>query len=299
MNLDAFDLFAADVTADQVSQHGAPARACPCDGMPAYESESGTLLVMENLVCCAGAGPADRILPLLLPFSYKMVCIRAPSGLSALHDDVDAVWAWRPVIYDMKFTHTQRKGSQQELAYRIGIWQAASEKADFEDRLFAWLRECCANQTPHDEYEAGAQAILDGWPRLLPCEEANRRADAILREHLNPQQLLDLDASEGFYVRGTINRMYRVELSNGCQIVHPATRQVLASMCIHTDDWIPAADVALASKLMIDAGVETEAELLSGARVTPYAGRTKARRWERWCQDAERDLHPAPLEVAA
>lgn len=297
MNLDVFDLFASAVTPAHVSQGGAPAKACPCDGMPAYESESGRLLVMECLICFCGV-TGDRTLPLLFPRSYDMAMLRGP-GLVALHDDPDAVWTWRPIIYDMMFTHTQRKGSQQELLWRRGVHDARMAREDLRDRLFVLLQECVQGRLPFEDYEERAIALADAWPDCLPFQEAEARADRILREHLNPQQLLDLAGHDWFYVRGNLNRLYRVEIDNGCQVVHPSTHAVLASLCIHTDDWIPGADVALATKLMIDAGPETEAELLAGAKATPYAGRTKAERWERWCGDAERDLHPAPMEAAA
>jgi hypothetical protein len=108
---------------------------------------------------------------------------------------------------------------------------------------------------------------------------AGARARAILLEHLSPQQRLDLARRRGFFVRGEINRLYFVEPSNGLQIVDPVTHEATVSLCLHPDEWMPHDDVALATKLALDAGADTEAEMLEAARPRMLR-RTEAERWQ-------------------
>lgn len=274
MGVDLFRLDPGEVFGEKhVARGGRPAECLPLSGLPAYESESGTVLVMEALI--AWDGGVDRA-PMLLPTSYRDVALRAPSGLAALHDDVDAVWTWRPIIHSLTLARTQRSGSQQELEWRIGLHQVAVIQSEQEDRIHeVFVRsatEILKHERPKeevaDEYEARVREILAEPSPTLGYDAANRRASAILREHLTPQQRVDLAAEKAFYVRGRINRLYRVEPGNGFQIVGPVSREILVTFCLHPDEWIPADDVALATKLAIDAGEETEAELLSAGRAT-------------------------------
>jgi hypothetical protein len=288
-------------TVRHVSRGGRPASALPHDGMPAYESETGALLVMENLVVFPG-GPEHP--PMALPTSYMMVCVRTQGdGLTALHDDPAAIWSWRPLLYSLGWAQTQRMGSQQELEYRRGLWEVEAWKADVEEaglafitgqvmelrrrygrvppitrdlgdgrRTTGWRLPKNARKRLHRAY----QAWFDGQKlTTLPYAEANERAERLLRENLAPQQLLDLDRRGGFFVRGTINRLYFVDVGNGFGIVDPVSHEQKVSLCLHPDEWIPHHDVALATKLGIDGGKETEAELLGAARprVTPTSGK--------------------------
>jgi len=291
---DGLDLFRGEVTERDVARDGLAARAAPYAGMPAYESDHGVVLVMENLVVFPGTSSHPAM---ALPLSYQMAVARTQGGgLTALHDDPDAVWSWRPILYTLGTFGTQRLGSQQELEYRRGLWDVNVWRADSGDALGEFLVRQVnelkrrygrvppinsaqgagrrlrknARKRLYRDYVAFADAQR---PDLLPYVEANDRASLILREHLAPQQRIEL-AGGGFYVRGTINRLYRVELGNGFQIVDPVTHVPTVSLCLHPDDWMPYADVALATKLAIDAGAETEAELLEAARprVLPSTG---------------------------
>lgn len=318
MNLEVYDLFAGPVGSRVIARGGKPASCVPYDGLPAYESETGALLVMECLLCFTGHAAASRF-PMLLPRSYGIVSLRAPSGLTALHDDPDAIWSWRPLLYQLKFYETQRYGSQQELEWRIGLQQArlsTSEFDDFQDRILvaqaAEMKKRYGRMPPitlqpgqtgfrlpknarkraYREYAAA----LDAWePPELPFVEANERAARILREHLNPQQRLELASRHYFYVRGTINRLYRIEPGNGASIVDPETHTVLVSLCLHPDEWIPHDDVALATKLLIESGPAGEEEMLAGARARPIHARPRPRSEEKRAWRMERELLPAQL----
>lgn len=281
-----------------------PARALPHSGLPAYESDHGTILVMENLVVFGGGHSHP---PMLLPRSYHDVAVRTNGeGLAALHDDPAAIWSWRPILYKLGAFDTQALGSQQELEYRRGIWDvnlANSEDNDADYEFIGaqlveirrrygripplerrpgetgWRLPKNARKRLHREYLAWASS--KPVRERMPFVEARERAEAILYEHLAPQQRLDLARRRAFFVRGRINRLYRVEFGNGFAIVDPVTYQPIVSICLHPDYWMPHADVALATKLAIDAGEETESELLSAARSRPLPRVRPADREER------------------
>lgn len=273
------DLFRGEPTARHVSRGGRPAPATPHRGMPAYESETGALAVMENLLVFPGSATSP---PLALPMSYMMVVARTQgNGLTALHDDPDAVWSWRPIIYSLLIDQTQALGSQHELEYRKGLADVQAWKADENDALAAFIIEQLRRLEPrygpdplvkrlpknarkrlYREYAAWQDARD---PPDLPYLRANERARAILLEHLSPQQRLDLATGHGFYVRGEMNRLYFVEPGNGFAIVDPVTRETTVSLCLHPEEWMPYDDVALATKLSIDAGRDSEAEMLEAA----------------------------------
>jgi hypothetical protein len=257
----------------------------PFHGMPAYESERGALVVMENvLVFVPGADTA----PLVLPLSYRSACIRAPDGLVALHDDPDAVWSWRPCLYTLGHEVEWRLSSQVELEYRIGVGEVALRGSEQRDRIadlaLRILREeqavrpgklrKNAKKRLARRFRDLSAAILEETPELSVVE-ACERAGRLLLDCLSWQQRLDLLAGESFYCRGEINRLYEVVLGEGFYVVDPATRQRLVSFCLHPEEWLPHADVALATKLGIEAGRDTEEELLAAANPTTMRGRTR------------------------
>jgi hypothetical protein len=289
--------------------------------MPAYESETGALLVMETLV--AFFGRADSGAPLLMPHSYMMATLRAPSGLTALHDDPDAVWSWRPCIYTLKVAVTERMGSQQELEYRRGLHDVHMASADLQDQGDAFIVEQCvelkrrygrlppltlepgerrfrlpknARKRMHRAYVAHVEGLnAAALEAEMPYQAANRKAEALLREHLSPLQLIEFVCEGGFHVRGTINWLYRISVGNGASIVDPVTHEPVVSLCIHPDDWIPDEDVALSLKMMIESGPEGEAEMLAGARARPLRRASGPTAADRRAWEIERDLLPAPL----
>lgn len=283
MEIAGLDLFSGTPGPRDVSRHGAPAQSLPYDGMPAYASETGALFVMECVAVFPG-GPQHP--PMLLPRSYMMAVARTQGdGLTALYDDPEAKWSWRPLLYSLGFTHTQQLGSQQELEYRKGLWDVQCYNADQRDALVALIVEEMAKlealygrTVPYEQLRKNARKRMErnyreGVERLraaigeatLPYVEANERAKRILREHLAPQQRIDLQKRGGFFVRGTINRLYFIEVGNGFSIVDPVTHRQTVSLCLHPEEWMPHDDVALATKLAIDSGEEGEAELLEAA----------------------------------
>lgn len=297
--MNGLDLFrfdaGEDFTADHVSQGGRPAACLPCDGIPAYESENAKLLVMENVAYFQSG--ANKV-PMLFPLSYQMVALRAPSGLTALHDAVDAVWTWRPLLYFLRLDGTRRTGSQQELEWRIGLYQARLAGAERDDaytalllEALAWMRT--AKRTREEtaaEFLPRLEALRDTPYPELGYATANRRARALLLEHLTPQQRIDYHAWKCFYVRGELNPLYRVEPGNGYQIVDPISRETTVSICLHPDDWIPDDDVALATKLAIDAGIDSEAGLLEAGKTTLRQKTHRTTDEERYAADVEAHL---------
>lgn len=267
------------VTARQVARDGRSAPGVGFEGMPAYESEHRRLLVMESMIVFRGGAMNE---PLLLPWNYRNVCARAPDGLAALHDDPDALWSWRPIIYSLGAIVDNRLGSQIELEYRVGLAEAAFHGDNRRGRVVeAWIRIMRDEQAKRSGrirknarkrlYRAFTEAmaeILSGPPPPLEMVEAREKADRLLLAMLAPQQRIDYLAHQGFYVRGRINRLYEVRVGNGFAIVDPTTHEQTVSFCLHPDEWIPHADVALATKLGIEAGTESEAELLSAANPT-------------------------------
>lgn len=311
-DLPVCDLFDRHLPANTVASGGRPAPIVPYGGMPAYESERGAFAVMECLVCQISNRPDARF-PMCLPRSYGMASLRAPTGMTALHDDPGAVWSWRPLLYHLMYSHTEQMGSQGELAWRWGLHETQMVSADLGDEVYAFVvRQAQAAAEAHDGIpfddlpDETKRAMHDAYveyvtelnerPLQLPFVKANARADRLLREHLNPQQRIDLEANNCFYVQGVVNRLYCVRLGNGAAVVHPETRAEVLSLCLHPEEWIPDADVALATKLLIDAGRDGEAELLEGARATSLRARTRPSAVERAAWERERDLLPRASE---
>lgn len=295
-----------------ISRHG---RWAVClddhDGMPAYESDHGKLHVMENLIAGPGGGgvrDAGSFLAVddattFLPTSYMMAAIRSAlvgdHELVCLHDDPDAMWVWRPLLHRLTERGLTRLGSQQELGWRWGLAEAKQHALDHESDMMELLLSCSRGGWDTEETISLMRWAIDEYrPQTMDFALANDKARAVLLEHLCGQQRLDLLAWGHFYVRGTINRLYKVEPGNGCSAVHPDTRQQLVSFCIHPERWMPDDDVALALKMMIESGRPGEQEMIEGARPRLVSGRTRGSRSERYAGAAERDLLPPPLLAA-
>ncbi len=318
-----------------IAKGGRPARVVEetHDGIPSYESDTGKILVYDLLVATQRRGflpGQDRAIALnelmFTPRGYGMCAalsvLVGDHELCALYDDPDAAWVWRPLLYRLN-GGLERFGSQQELEWRWSLQEMTEHRHDVEEGLGRFIAKqvdelrAMYGRVPALErrrtgekrlrknarkriYRAYAaeEARLQREALRLPFMDANDRADAILREHLNPQQLLELDATGAFYVRGTINELYSIRLGNGAAIVNPRTHHLMASLCLHPERWMPHADVALATKLAIESGPEREQEILAGARVRWLGpGRPSFER-DRYAWNRERDLLPAPLEAA-
>lgn len=216
-------------------------------GLPSYESEHRIILVFDNMIAFqlsegfrdfgSFAGAHDDGF-LFLSASYGASAIRSVlaggDGLCPLHDDPEALWTWRPLMYRLTGEGMQGMGSQVELEYRYGIvWGIEDQAMRQPDRRLA----------------------------------ANKKAKQALWEHLDGQQRLDLLGWGHFFVRGQVNKLYKIEPGSGCAIVDAITREPVVSICLHPEEWLPHDDVALATKLLIESG--NEEELLEGGNATP------------------------------
>lgn len=279
-------------------------------GMPAYESDDESLLIMETVIGQQGghageprggaAGLGQRLL--FFPRSYGRVAIinrlLGADELLNLHDDPDAWHRWRPVPYqNTDYGTLGRFGSQQELDWRDALGEVEERQIRFEGRMLDLATKCLERGMGHADFTAIARvAVAEETSRRSDHDAANDRAGRVLRENLCPQQRIDLEAWGRFYVRGAVNQLYAVRPGNGFAIVHPETRQELASVCLHPEYWMPHDDVALSVKLLVDAGPRGEEELLAGGRVTWIGGRTRAHPLERRAWDVERHLLPGAPE---
>jgi hypothetical protein len=292
----------------------------------AYESKNRRIAVLECMAVhnetriteWRGAAHVGR-LSWLFPFSYDRVAARYPTHLVPLHNSPQALRVWRPLFYRLGGPQgLTRFGSQHELEWRWALYlqtQATqrlfSEMLKMTRRLLkrrgldpGRLRELVDARLdglddPDDVDLAGAvdefyrreRALYDSEP---PPEwvVARDRADAYLRDALSPQQRLDLAADDCFYVPGELNKLYSVRLGNGAGVVDPETRVELVSICYHPDAWMPHADVALATKLLIESGREGEEILLS-------EGQTRVVAKPRPATKLERELWKREQEIAA
>lgn len=211
-------------------------KAWPLELRASYESESGRIHVVEFALA---AWNGSKLFYVVMPRSWGEFASLAPTGLGRLNRGGERTW--RPLLYEFHPSGEMRRyGSQNELQWRWGIAIAGTARAAADPEMLD---------------------ILFTQPIV--------RADELLREHLSVQQLLDLDAWGCFYVRGEINRLYRVRPGNGFSIVDPVTRDELVSYCFHPDEYMPDADVALATKLLIEQGRDGEEQALSCGRAYP------------------------------
>lgn len=255
-----------------VSRGGRPAQTVrdykPSPGLPSYESENGIILVFDLMVILekeasftmygtfAGA-TLDRFM--LMPRSYGAAAVRdilaGGEGLCCLHDSPDALWTWRPILYRLGISGLERLGSQGELVWRHALVDAVLERGE--------------------AIEAGVEPPYRF--RETRMGEAIDRARALLLEHLDWMQALDLKALGHFFAAGEVNKLYKIRPGDGFAIVDPVTREELLSLCLHPETWLPDGDVALATLLLIQQGAAGEEKLLSGARSYLRGGRTRSR----------------------
>jgi len=87
--------------------------------------------------------------------------------------------------------------------------------------------------------------------------EAERRADQLLQEMLQPNQGDDLEQRGYLEIPSPCRqgRTYRVPRGRGMVSVYEDGRAVM-SLCVQPIEWIPASDVVLMHKLMIEGNEE-------------------------------------------
>lgn len=211
---------------------GRPATALGDRGLPSFETDHGKLLVYDFLT--VERAQSGGLTLMLIPKWYPMASLLAPDGLVPLHHSPEAFWIWRPQIYRLKLldeggTCWQRQGSQTELAWRHGLFEAIV------------------------------------YQRTV-MHEADERAHHLLCDHLTSFQRLELAATGKFRVRGAATKnMYSIEVGDGFSIIDNVTCERVVSYCLHPEAWIPHEDVALATKLALE-DEDLEVECLENAR---------------------------------
>lgn len=260
-----------------VSRDGVPADCLGGweGGLPSFEHEETGFVIFEIMLA---ACTSDGAMMLTSPW-YGVAVILAPDGMVPLHHGPDALWEWRPNLYRRS---AFRKGwnflsSQRELGWRKGL-------ADMQFAMWE-LRE---------RFEEGEDVDPDAQPRI-GMQDADDKAEELLAEQLKPQQIIEWRGLGCFRVHGgQTGHLYRITVGDGFARVHPVTDEVLESFCLHPEEWIPSADVALATMLNLTAP-ELEEATLEGARSNrwfpdraPFPEEVVAERLER-----ERELIPA------
>jgi hypothetical protein len=220
-----------------IVDHGRPAEATGKDGMASYEHDDGNLLVLDLLVAQLSVSGL-----MLFPRDYGTDAVVAPDGLVPLHHSPAAWWAWRPCLRRLSLNDCCEPGwsiigSQSELAWRYGLMQVTHMR--------------------HDEF---AEFTMD---------DAHERAERLLLDNLTAHQHLEHAATGNFRVRGAkTGHTYRIAVGDGFERIDPESGKTITSYCLHTEEWMPADDQALATKLALE-DEDLEPEVIKGARAYP------------------------------
>jgi len=281
------------------SSGGKPAR-CMTHGWPSYETDDG-FAVMDLLVVM---DPGFKGRPRMFSRWYNKACALAPEGLvpghvarsrhaTVLVEPAERTckliefeappWCqYRPVLYEL---HLEGGwcglGSQGELSWRYGLWWMINALAGLHKPEGKTYRDL-----------AEEVAVKEELVEAFDMADADERARALLLEMLTPQQRLELAAAGRFRVRGAkTRRIYGIEPGNGFVALDELGSEALTSYCLHTEHWIPDADVALATKFALE-DRELEEECVAGAKARPLHSerRLPAGPAERRLHDMERAL---------
>lgn len=230
--------------------------------MPSFEDEDG-LIVYDFLV----AMPESDGGYMLLPRWYQSAAVIADEGMVPCHHMPTAHWTYRPKLYRRSiFGVWRQEGSQKELQWRYGL----------------------AKMT-HAMYAEGV-SVEEQVEAILGMQIAEKRADELLAEFLNPYQRVELALLKKFHVRGAATRnLYAIGLGDGFELVDEVTHECMVSYCFHTEHWMPSSDIALATKFALE-DEKLEVDTLENA--SPYMGGTTSRHTNalRRARDMEREL---------
>lgn len=247
-----------------ICHHGAPSAAGR--DMPSYELEDGTLQVYDFMVVAL----YNPTVVMMFSRFWGVAAAISHDDMVPLHHSERAWWRWRPVVYsmmgnlDLELAYWQALGSQQELGWRNGMFEAMGV------RHFG------------DEFS---------FP------DADERATALLIENLSPQQRLEIAQFGWFRCRGgTTGNLYKIEPGNGFAILDPRTCKEVVSYCLHPESWIPHDDVALSTKFALE-DEELEVECLENARMSLRNKRRKVTMGDMVAQNLERKLVPQYREL--
>lgn len=253
---------------------GDPTKERATGGWPSSESDDG-FQVYENLIVMMKPGSDQEVRA--FPRFYHEMAQLAPGGLAPQHHEPTQEWKYRPCIYRWAPFHEtwERQGSQRELTWRYGLHQTLALQAVAEEE---------------GKDAALAQFIID----RAEHRAAARKSEALLESMLAPTQLLECRLGDRFRViGGATGRYYRVVLGNGFAEVEPASDDERVNYCLHPEDWMPDADVALATKLNLEAP-DLEEDFVAAANdrvMTPKipASPETRRRWT-YAVDMEREF---------
>lgn len=123
-----------------------------------------------------------------------------------------------------------------------------------------------------EQYQRERERDADAYAERIRAERAehqraNTRAEALLIEHLSPQQAEELRLRGHFHVRLLSGRRYRIrrgQHGNVCEV--DGRGQAIRSLCVQPVGYLPDADAMLAQKLWLETD---EAALLRTANITP------------------------------
>jgi hypothetical protein len=268
--------------------------------MPSYESEDGSFQVYDFLATIPDLRTRGMI---AASRWYGTACLLAPDGMVPLHHEETQEWKWRPCLYTQHWTGAgwQQMGSQQELAWRYGLMKMMALKATAAEKIIEFAEE---DGDAHGILESAEtlEEALDEVMRAFAksegfdMERADKRADELLRDHLNPFQRVELEIRGLFRIRSASGLMFEIGVGDGFRQVCPVTGRVLVSFCLHPEEWMPAGDVALAIKLQLE-DPEREEALLEGARGSLINERAPLRESAVRAWEMERDLIPRQREL--
>ena len=107
--------------------------------------------------------------------------------------------------------------------------------------------------------EQAQQARVERMERIeaerLEKEAAQKRAQALLKESLDAEQLDQLERTNWFFVKSQLGKRYRIrhQWAGNVDEIDEEDR-VIAEFCIHPQDWgVPVEDSMLIQKLMLEA----------------------------------------------
>lgn len=234
-------------------------------GLPSAEDDNG-FVVFEMM----RAGRKSSFGNLFLfPWRYSETCEAFGGGLVPLHHQPSQRWAYRPGMYRLTMhKNLERQGSQRELDWRYTL------------------------HTMYRVIDEGEEAIAKFFEDD-PLLTANRKARELLQSMLGPTQLVELELRDSFRVIGGASGFhYEIQLGNGFARVDPLTNEPIISYCLHPEDWMPDADVALSHKLNLEC-VDLEVETIEAANANPREPRRAAAskvKDFRYAADMEREL---------
>ena len=131
-----------------------------------------------------------------------------------------------------------------ECGITSGIWQS-------------WTVTSSSTLVP--DFQAYAQPVptpeelAENERRRATAAEAEAAAERLLREHLDAEQVAQLERDRAFVVSVSSGRRYKIKRGRQGNVVEIDARgRTLRKFCIHPDLYIPDPDTMLAQKLLLE-----------------------------------------------